>query len=244
MIMGLNLLSTLKGLKVNREARAGHCVACLSANAFHGLCAPCRADLPVNRWSCYTCGLPLPWAADKLRCGECTSEPPPFDRARIPWRYQFPVDGMIGRYKYHGQRKFVRPLVADFGQFLARQLAVEPALAPLTLVPAPMHPRRRRERGFNQATDIAEQLGRQLDIPVDSGLVRRVRQVRSQRELNRAQRLANLKDVFEIRGTPPPRVAIVDDVVTTGATARALAMNLKAAGTRKVEIWALARTPG
>lgn len=244
MIMRLNLLSTLKELKVNREARAGRCVACLAANAFHGLCAPCRADMPVIRWSCVSCGLPLPWPAEDLRCGECVSAPPPFERARIPWRYQFPVDGMIGRYKYQGQRKFARPLLADFGQFLAEQLAREPANVPHVLLPAPMHPRRRRERGFNQAADIAEQLGRQLGIEVDAGLVRRVRQVRSQRELNRAQRLANLKDVFEVRRTPPPRVAIVDDVVTTGATARALALKLKSAGAREVELWALARTPG
>lgn len=244
MIKGLNLLSTLKDAKVNSAARAGRCVACLYANAIHGLCAPCRADLPVNRWSCFTCGLPLPWAADNLRCGECSKEPPPFERARIPWRYQFPVDGMIGRYKYHGQRKFARPLMADFGQFLAHQLAEDAASLPDLLVPAPMHPKRRRKRGFNQATDIAEQVGRQLGIPVDAGLVRRVKQVQSQRKLNRTQRLANLRDVFEVRGAPPARVAIVDDVVTTGATARALALKLKAAGARDVEIWALARTPG
>lgn len=244
MIKGLNLLSTLKSIKVNSFAESGRCVACLSANALHGLCADCRADLPLNRWSCFTCGLPLPWAADKLRCGECTSAPPPFERARIPWRYQYPVDGMIGRYKYHGQRKFARPLIAGLGQFLADQLAREPGSAPLVLIPAPMHPKRRRKRGFNQACDIAEALGSRLGIRVDPGLVRRVKHVQSQRELNRAQRLANLKDVFEIRSKVPERVAIVDDVVTTGATVRSLAIRLKAAGAREVEIWALARTPG
>ncbi|MFO8142309.1 MAG: ComF family protein [Marinobacter sp.] len=149
---------------------------------------------------------------------------------------------MIGRYKYHGHRKFVRPLLTDFGQFLEQQLLPEDR--PDVLIPAPMHWLRRWQRGFNQAQDIAEFVGGQLAIPVAASAVRRSRQVKAQRGLNRAGRLANLDKVFQVRGTVPQRVAIVDDVVTTGATVRTLARALAEAGARDIQVWALARTPG
>jgi ComF family protein len=107
-----------------------------------------------------------------------------------------------------------------------------------------MHPKRRRQRGFNQARDIAEQLSTRLNIPLSGNLVQRQRTVQAQRTLSRAQRLANLQGVFQATGTPPPRIAIIDDVVTTGATARLLAHVLRQAGAEHIQIWALARTPG
>ena len=107
-----------------------------------------------------------------------------------------------------------------------------------------MDSRRRRQRGFNQAQDIAENAGRHLGITVNTGLVQRVRRVRSQRELNREERLANLRGVFKVTSEVPERVAIVDDVVTTGATVRVLAGVLREAGARDIQVWALARTPG
>lgn len=107
-----------------------------------------------------------------------------------------------------------------------------------------MHPARRRARGFNQARDIAEKLGAALEIPVDAGLVRRVRKVKAQRGLSREARLANLHGIFEVRSEVPERVAIVDDVVTTGATMRVMALALRKAGAQDIQIWALARTPG
>lgn len=244
MIKGLNWLSTLMELKVNSERRAGACVACLTPNAFNGLCAPCRLDLPVNHWACRVCALPLPIAGHDRVCGGCLTDPPPFDRALIPWRYQFPVDSMIHRYKYLGQHRFARPLIQDLGHRLTDVLAADDQAGPQALIPAPMHRHRRRERGFNQAQDIAEHLGQHLCLPVHGGLVHRGRQVRAQRDLKREQRLENLKGVFEVHGRVPERIAIVDDVVTTGATVRALASLLRQAGARHIEVWALARTPG
>lgn len=242
MINRLKPLSTLFDHLVNRETTAGRCVTCLNPSAYNGLCAPCRADLPDNRLHCEVCALPLAFSGPARRCGECLTQPPPFTRSLIPWRYQFPVDRMIGRYKYHGQRKFARPLLADFSDYLERDLIVSER--PELLIPAPMHWRRRWQRGFNQSQDIAEYLGGHLKIPVGSQTVRRGRQVRAQRGLNRATRLTNLNEVFEVCRPIPARIAIVDDVVTTGATTRALAGALTDAGARDIQIWALARTPG
>src|SRR5690554_41892 len=242
MINGLKSLSTLIEKKVNSAKQGGRCVTCLSAHASFGLCQGCREDLPAIRWACHTCALPLPFASPGLRCGECQVSAPPFSRALIPWRYQFPVDGMIGRYKYHGHRKFVRPLLAGFSDFLEQQLA--PGDWPDVIIPAPMHWSRKWQRGFNQAQDIAEHVGTQLEIPVATSVVRRRRRVKAQRGLNRAGRLVNLTGVFEVCGPIPARVAIVDDVVTTGATARLLADVLRNAGAQDIQVWALARTPG
>ncbi|MBU2874848.1 ComF family protein [Marinobacter salexigens] len=244
MIKGLNWLSTLNSSMVNRGKTKGRCVACLSTNTINGLCHFCRADLPVNRWHCRCCALPMAYSGNIHLCGDCLASPPPFDRTFIPWRYQYPVDNMISRYKYSRQLKFARPLVADLASHLELVFQEQNHEKPLLLIPSPMHPARRRVRGFNQARDIAEKLGSVLDIPVDAGIVRRVRKVKAQRGLSREARLANLRDVFEVRSEVPERVAIVDDVVTTGATVRVIASALRSAGARNIQVWALARTPG
>ncbi|MFC7293770.1 ComF family protein [Marinobacter aromaticivorans] len=162
----------------------------------------------------------------------------------IPWRYQYPVDSMISRYKYGGQRKFARPLIADFARYLGSALEERSNEKPDILIPSPMLASRRRARGFNQARDIAERLGVALSIPVGADILRRTKKVQAQRGLGREARLANLTGVFKACGPVPDRVAIVDDVVTTGATTRALASALQEAGALHIQVWALARTPG
>ncbi|MGM0766925.1 MAG: ComF family protein [Pseudomonadota bacterium] len=244
MIKGLELLSTLMQRKVNSARRAGHCVACLDRRAINGLCHGCHDDLPVNRWHCRRCALPLAIPASALTCGECIRTPPPFTFTLAPWRYQYPVDAMIGRYKYRGQRKFARPLIAGLAEHLDRHLCTHPEQTPELIIPAPMHRKRRRQRGFNQADEVAEALSQRLSIPWSARCVTRSRAARPQRELGRADRLANLQGVFRVTDTLPRRVAIVDDVITSGATVRALAEALVAAGAADVQVWALARTPG
>ena len=244
MIKGLRFLSTLIALKVNSEKTAGSCVACLDYRAINGLCKGCHGDLPVNRWHCQRCALPLAFQSDTYTCGECLSTPPPFSQTIAPWRYQYPVDGMISRYKYNGQRQYARPLMAGLSEHLSRHLQTRPELRPDLIVPAPMHRKRRRQRGFNQAEDIAEQLSLALNVPWSATRIRRLRHARPQRELGREARLHNLLGMFEVYGAVPARIALVDDVVTTGATARMLTTALIDAGAEDVQIWALARTPG
>lgn len=238
------LVNNHSGFLANKEGQAGRCVGCLNPVARNGLCKGCYSDLPWNRWHCRCCALPLPFPAVDHVCGECLQRPPAFDMTLAPLRYQFPVAAMIGRYKYQGQRAYARPLVAALGELANQSLLRQPQLRPDLLVPAPMHSQRRRQRGFNQARDIAEQLSARLNIRLAGDLVQRQRTVQAQRLLNRAERLANLQGVFLATGTPPPKIAIIDDVVTTGATARLLAQVLRRAGAEHIQIWALARTPG
>lgn len=259
MIKGLRSLSTLLTPKVNSKewihtslqaaqrllpSGGGQCVACLAPDAHFGLCTPCRQDLPANRWHCRCCALPLAFAGDETLCGQCLQDPPPFSRVIAPWRYRFPVDGMIQRYKFNGQRAFARPLISDFTDQVMSILENAPEQRPDLLVASPMHPARRRKRGFNQAADIAEQISRRSGIPWSADLVTRTRRTLPQRGLNRAQRLANLRGIYRVSRKPPLRVAIVDDVMTTGATARSLAEALIDAGAKDVQVWTLARTPG
>jgi ComF family protein len=176
-------------------------------------------------------------------CGECIGQPPPFQRVITPWRYEFPVNRLISRYKYSGERALGRPLIEGLVQRVLEEMAREPDRRPDILVPSPMHPARQRRRGFNQAEDIAEYVSRAIGVPWTVTLVQRRHKVSAQSGLDRAQRLANLRQAFSVAGPAPERVAIIDDVITTGATARTLAAILNRAGAQHVEIWALARTP-
>jgi len=219
-------------------------VACLDPVASFGLCRKCRGELPWNRWHCRQCALPLAFPSDQMTCGECLRDPPPFSRVIAPWHYRFPVDRMIHRYKGSGQRAFAKPLLKGLEQHLTEALESHPDWQPDLLVPSPMHPARRRGRGFNQASDIAEHLSRGLALPWSPVLAARTRKAQSQRGLDRNARLTNLAGVFKVVKQPPAHVAIVDDVVTTGATIRLFAQALKKAGAQEVQVWALARTPG
>ncbi len=221
------------------------CVTCLGMPAPGGLCQGCRSDLPGNGTCCQRCGLPLILARPRpgLTCGECLKHPPAFDRAFIPWRYQFPVDRMISRYKYQGQRQYARPLLAEMTIRVQALLAEQPQRTPQLLIAAPMHRKRQRKRGFNQAAEIAEAISAGTGIPWTDRLLQRTRPTPPQSGLNRRQRLGNLRGLFGISGEVPAHVALVDDVVTTGATAGTLARLLRRHGAATIEVWALARTP-
>jgi ComF family protein len=231
-------LSTYLRRSVNYSQNPGsRCVLCLAPALSGRLCPGCERDLPALAAGCATCGLPLPLPTPA--CGGCQKQPPAFDRVQAALPYTFPVSAMISRFKYQGELAMVRPLVV----LLEERLRQDGARRPELLLPCPIHPRRYRVRGFNQAAVIAARLGRALDIPVDYRLCVRPKAVAPQTGLDRAARLRNLKEAFVLKGRPPARVAIVDDVVTTTATAQQLAKTLKAGGAEDVSVWALARTP-
>ena len=199
------------------------------------VCAACERDLPWLGSACVRCALPL---ASCGPCGECLRSPPPFDRALAAFEYRFPIDRVIHRYKSAGDLALGRWLA----QCLARRVRGEPL--PDALVAPAIGAKRLRERGFDQALEIAKEVGRALGVPVERRGVTRVRETTAQRALGARERRANLRGAFacspRVAGR---RLALVDDVITTGATAREVAAALRESGARSVAVWAVARTP-
>lgn len=204
-----------------------------AAGAFR-LCAPCERDLPWLGSACGQCARP---GTAITPCGRCQRRPPAFDSTVALFHYRPPVDYLLKRLKFSAELA-VAPLLAEL---LAGHLAAHAAPLPEALVPVPLHRGRLRERGFNQAALLAGRLGRQLGLPVTTGLCVRRRATEPQSLLSPVARRLNLRRAFAVRGTPPAHVAVVDDVMTTGHTAGELARTLKQAGALRVDVWVIAR---
>jgi len=219
------------------------CLLCDERCEGQPLCSPCEADLPWLDGRCTVCAVPLP--SRGLVCGECLKRPPSYDHVEVPWRFAFPVDALITRFKHQARWPYGRLL----GERLAHHL--EHAFAdglprPDLLLPVPLARRRLRQRGFNQAQMLADWLSRPLGIATDARVLDRVLDTPAQQQLDAATRRRNLRQAFAIATAADVKgrhLALVDDVLTTGATAEALARLLKRAGAERVDVYCLARTP-
>jgi ComF family protein len=201
------------------------------------LCSGCRGDLPLNQPACRRCALPLPASATGL-CGRCLRAPPPFDRALALLRYQRPAPQWVQALKFGGRLEYARLL----GELLADAVAAQLATTPDVIIPVPLHPARQRRRGFNQALELARPVARRLGVPIDTVHCRRLRATAAQAELGARQRRRNVRNAFAVDAAlPARRVAIVDDVVTTGHTVGELARALRARGVTFIEVWSVAR---
>ncbi len=201
----------------------------------HRLCPSCRADLPVLGSHCRACALPL--AVDGL-CGRCQQRPPVVGEVWAALLYQPPLDSLLRGLKFHRQL-----LVATcLSQLMAEQLRARDGVLPELIVPVPLHRQRLRQRGFNQALEIARPLAATLGVPVDHGCCQRSQATASQSGLSARQRESNVRHAFRLRRCPKVRhLALVDDVLTTGATTAALAKLFLRAGVGRVDIWVCAR---
>lgn len=203
------------------------------------LCRPCAAALPLLGHSCERCGASLPAipAAGPAHCGRCLTRAPSYDRTRSLYQYLPPVDRLVQGFKYHRRLDWGRVL----GEALARHLEATSERAD-AIVPVPLHRRRLRDRGYNQSLELARPIGRTLGIPVRPRAARRVRPTQAQAGLSRDERRRNVRNAFDIVETVTgQRIAIVDDVMTSGHTVDALARALKRAGADEVVVWVLAR---
>ena len=210
-------------------------------NSGPALCRACRDDLPWLEATCRQCGHPLPGAAAGRHCGRCQKHPPAYETTMAALQYGPPVDYLIRRLKFSGELGLA-PLLADL---LAARIAERDTPLPRLLLPVPLHPARLRERGFNQATQLARRLGSRLDIGLDRHLCRRHRRTAPQSLLPVGKRRRNVRDAFTLAGAVPAgHVAIVDDVMTTGHTVGELARQLKRAGAQCIEVWVVARAGG
>lgn len=215
------------------------CLLCLDPGQQPALdlCGGCEGDLPRNHPACEACALP---AATAGICGSCTRRRA-FDAAFAPYRYEFPLVELIHRLKYGNQIAIARIL----GTLLAHRLLEQGLPQVDAIVPVPLHPAREARRGYNQAREIARYAAEALGLPLQDGIARRIRETEEQAALPAIVRAANVRGAFEVyTRAPPRRVAIVDDVLTTGATAAALAHAFRRAGCRRVEVWAVARAVG
>lgn len=203
------------------------------------MCQACIDDLSPNRSPCRRCAVPLPGAeSDNLLCTDCLKKSPSFDRVKVPFQYEYPLDHLIRAFKYDKALAYGRVL----GTLLAQYASARTESLPQVLLPVPLHADRLRDRGFNQAFELARYISQALSIPVDNKLCIRTKETDDQTELTAADRRRNLRGAFRLTRKPAfAHVAIIDDVVTTGSTAGELARVLKEAGIRVVEVWAIAR---
>jgi len=219
-----------------------HCTLCGdSGQAGLELCPACLADLPHNRLCCSVCALPLSGSdTHTLVCGECQRKPPAFDQCLAPFRYEGRIRELIARFKFRGDLATGRLLSTLLGNFLAEADFGDVE----ALIPVPLHPSRLRERGYNQALELARPLSRRLGVTLLPRACRRARATPPQSRLDQRERRRNLRGAFETDGPINVRhLAVLDDVMTTGATVGELTKVLKRAGAQRVDVWALARRP-
>lgn len=208
-----------------------------AAGRADGICNGCSQDLPWNRVACPGCALPQ---AAAVLCRKCQRRRHRFDAAWTPFVLVPPVQQAIHRLKYGARFSDVRSL----GRLMADRLAQRGEPPPDLVIPVPLHRGRQFMRGYNQAREIARGLADSLAIEVDAAAARRVRATPDQIGLTAAARRRNLRGAFAVtRNLSGLHVALLDDVMTTGATLDELARTVRQAGASRIEAWALARAP-
>lgn len=229
---------------------AGDCLLCRRPAECPGLCRLCLLDLERLRLPhhvCSHCALPLNTATGL--CGNCLRLPPDFSASVMPFCYYYPVDYLVGQFKYAGCSVSARLLCHLLGEHLQGFYRTHPQIPlPELVLSTPLYWRRQFSRGFNQSELLARHACRRMGLTYQRHLLRRNRATRPQQGLSRRDRSANVKGAFTVANKYRPllagkRVAVVDDVVTTATTVREVSRVLVKAGAADVHIWALARTP-
>lgn len=212
-----------------------HCLICFDNIAMgQGLCHHCRTFMRHQLSTCPRCQQQMP---TPVLCGGCISRPPHFDKVIAAFRYQPPLVARIHEIKYSHRFE----LIEAAGICLARHINSHGSRAKL-VIPVPLHSDRLRERGFDQATELARVVARELQLPSRCRALQRHRPTAPQTTVSPAQRSDNVRSAFRSQQSLAGRhVALVDDVMTTGATCNEAAKCLKQAGANGVEVWVLAR---
>lgn len=213
---------------------AQDCLLCGAQSAASLLCAACQEDLPrLPDTRCPCCALPTPRGEV---CGQCLARPPHYDSTVAAFRYSFPIDKLVQSFKY-GHR-------LALGGYFGRQLAAiaDGGLGADLIVPLPLHPVRLRERGFNQALELARPLARAWRIPIDARSCRRIRHTAAQADLPWRERARNVRGAFDCASDfTGKRLLLIDDVMTTGSSLDELARTVKLHGAAEVMLLVVAR---
>lgn len=215
------------------------CVLCGQSCQRHALCPACLGDLPrLTAPTCDQCGLSLEVTGTiPGPCGHCLQHMPAYDRVIAGFAYAQPVSQLITKLKFRGRIQLARL----FGELLVQQIATANTQVQ-AILPVPLHPARLRQRGFNQALEIARPLARALSLPMLTNCIRRWRHTLPQSDQVASQRERNIRGAFRLTQAPAyQHVAIVDDVMTSGHTVNEIAKLLRAGGVKQIEVWCLAR---
>jgi ComF family protein len=215
-----------------------YCYLCnLKNDSTEIICSLCQSFFTPNTKNCQQCAHPLPLMAKKS-CGLCLTNPPYFDSTQAPYLYEDPLKYLLLNFKFNHHlflSKFLSQLIIKNLKFNTRKM-------PDYLLPVPLYKKRIRERGFNQAIEITRTISQILNIPYDSTTCSRVKYTSPQSSLKAAHRKKNMKNAFKVKSTEYAHVAIIDDIMTTGATVNELARVLKSQGVKIVDVWCCART--
>jgi len=215
-----------------------NCLMCAASTSELSLCERCIDSLNLAPSpSCPQCGL----TTQGEHCGQCLKSTPAYDTTKALFSYTFPTSAILQHYKYNNALF----LSQTFGALFSEQIATNNQYKEIDLIIAmPLHADRIKERGFNQSLEIAKTMAKQLSIPLDKTSCMRIKNTAPQASLPLKARLKNMRGAFQINmrdNIKGKRIAIVDDVMTTGASLNELAKILKKAGATHVECWVVAR---
>lgn len=221
------------GAKLGQALPAQPCLLCGAASLHGPWCAACDAALPyLSAPHCPVCALPTP---DGSTCGRCLQRKPQFDRTVAAFAYTFPLDQLVQALKF-GERLMLANSLAD-------RLAQRIAIPPESIVPMPLHPARLKQRGFNQSLELARRIADRLGVPVLPNACQRVRDTPPQSALAWKERGKNVRKAFAcMQDFSGQHVAVVDDVMTSGASLHEMALALRRAGAQEISAWVIART--
>lgn len=185
--------------------------------------------------------MPLLAAQEAIFCERCRSSPPPFNRLCALFSYQPPIIRLIGSLKF-GQQLYPATLFSKLLAEAINQCWYKTEHLPQVIIPVPLHSKRQRQRGYNQAAELSKALAKHLDLPLGLDLCSRIRNTAPQARLSKETRRRNLSSAFAVHMTENYKhVALVDDVVTTGSTVRALSLALRTSGVEFIDLWCVAR---
>ncbi len=224
-------------LLFNQKLSSSSLCVCCGYHAPHkfGFCLGCYRDLPHIKTPCLQCGLAL---QNNNLC-TCKAEDWPFLACLSAFEYQFPINELIFQYK--SQTRLT--LCDSFAQALIAQVKKQQLPLPQVLMPVPLHHHKLKQRGFNQSLEVAKIIGKSLNIPIDYQSLQSTQQSLQQKTLNKQQRMSNINEQFSLtKSLTMTHIALIDDVITTGATTKALAYLLRQQGATQIQAWSIART--
>ena len=215
-------------------------VVCIICAKYHrepfAVCKVCINLFKPVHYPCQYCAAPLP-DHNFLVCGNCVKKKPFFDRTIASYQFREPLRTLLHQFKYQGELY----LCAFLTNLILNKLDSQ-ALATECLVPVPLHPKRLRQRGFNQAAELAKSLARHLKIPCAVNLCKKILHTEPQVNLDSKLRQTNLRNAFKAKQTKYKHITLIDDLFTTGSTVNELAYVLKQQGVQQVNVWCCART--